>query len=290
MKSNWLIGLVALTCLLSGSFLVWKSFDNKNKVQADVKPDPIKAPTLEEIQRKLPGPGVEPFKINPSKFQHREISVYYVPHPDDEILTFGVPIRNDIQSGREVFLILLSHGESTGAIEKVSRLAKKQLTPKQIGESRVLEFREAARALGVDEPFYHIYNMPGGGYQHDVIQNIALYFEHNFPNVIHNTMSEEDILSDHHIPAKVIGALQKEGKVKQFQTYASVYMDRISKKKQDGYKVYLIRPGDKESLDKAIYAYKIWNPTIGRYSIGNHSVSDQFRALQKDYYARRSPN
>ncbi|WP_044641968.1 PIG-L family deacetylase [Risungbinella massiliensis] len=290
MKSNWLIGLVALTCLFSGSYLVWKSIDNINKVQAESKSVPVKGPTLEELQRKQPGDGVEPLKIDPSKFQHREISIYYVPHPDDEILTFGVPIRNDIQSGRVVFLILLSHGESTGAIDKVSRLAKKKLTPKQIGEARVLEFRDAARSLGVEEPFYHIYNMPGGKYQHDVIQNIALYFEHNFPSVIHNTMSEEDVLSDHHIPAKVIGALQKEGKVKQFQTYSSVYMDRISKKKRDGYKVYLISPHDKESLDQAIHAYKIWNPTTGRYAIGNHSVSDQFRALQQDYYARRSPN
>lgn len=46
--------------------------------------------------------------------------IYFVPHPDDEALTFSVPIMNDIGAGKKVKLVLLSHGEESIAREVVN--------------------------------------------------------------------------------------------------------------------------------------------------------------------------
>lgn len=89
------------------------------------------------------------------------------PHPDDESLCCGGTIRQALNVGAAVHIVWLTSGDS---FELDAALTEHRMRPggaglEQLGERRMNEAKDAARALGVPEGNLHFLGYPDGGLQ-----------------------------------------------------------------------------------------------------------------------------
>jgi LmbE family N-acetylglucosaminyl deacetylase len=234
--------------------------------------------------------GLTKLRISEESLKNKPIAVYYVPHPDDEVLTYGVPIRNDLNAGKVVYLILFTHGEGSAIITKLNKMVSpKKITPREIGVSRVREFLYSADALGIDSTHRDIYDPGKKNFKIGLVKQIALYFESLSTDVTHNGMSQMDVLQEHSMTGKVLNELYKEGKIKKKNTYASIYMSRFAKKQVKGKHIKLKNHKDEHYIESAIMTYNRWDPNNGWYACGYISVSEQFESLDAHKYSVLTP-
>lgn len=252
-------------------------------------------PNMERYQFPL-----QDFAVDPQKLKNKPVAIYFVPHADDEVLTYGVPIRNDIQAGKEVFAVLVSHGDSTGAIVPINKKLKKKLTPRQIGQARITEFRSATTHLGIDDSHKVVYDLLITPKTRDKDRNqltqIITHYAQQFPHAEFKGMSVKDQSPDHTLIGEVLADLKRKRIISKVQVYASVNLVHLcqsnircqNKLKKLGKpevigKVSLAKKEDKANINKAINAYYVWDPKNNRYAIGKHSVPHQFTLLKKNY-------
>jgi LmbE family N-acetylglucosaminyl deacetylase len=295
----------------------------KNKSAAPPAPKQIKAPLKQGINVQnrpilfTPKQTRSPLKPAPSK----KMVIYFSPHPDDEVLTFGIPILNDLRAGKMVYLVLMSSGSHSfarerlnGAYDKESdkrQLAGKRLrdnidgvfhnpykehykdgwlTREKFGEARIREFYLSAAAFGIPRSQVQVFHLANDHFVHSLVRRIFDLYAKEFPDATFVTMSVKDVHPDHSMCGRVLDELRKEHAIKHGINYISITTDRIKKVKIPGsQKVYLTNPADKETLFKAIKAYNTWDPKHGFYAIGYHSVPDEFRLLRKQVYTKTAP-
>ncbi|WP_226536068.1 cell wall-binding repeat-containing protein [Fictibacillus halophilus] len=243
--------------------------------------------------------------------------VYFVPHADDEVLTYGVDIRNMIASGRKVYLVLLSKGEDSGARDiqngvydvesKTPKLAGKpifcwwhgvyhnpieekylhgHISQAEFAQARVEDFFRASLALGVpkssiiDESFYLM------DYNSVTAKKVMEKYISLYPNADFRTMSEYDQHDQHAFLGKVLEQLEAENKVAKYQTkyFVSIYTGRFSgvSLNEKKYAVTLTKASDSSFVKNAIESYKYFYPEQGIYANGYHSVAIQFNSLEED--------
>lgn len=77
-------------------------------------------------------------------------AIFFVPHQDDETLSMGASIITHLNAGRNVYVVLVGDGTSTGARERMCNEGVACLTPEQVGEARDREFIAATSKLGVN--------------------------------------------------------------------------------------------------------------------------------------------
>lgn len=79
------------------------------------------------------------------------ISVYFVPHPDDEVISMGALITKDVQARRTVYVVMATDGADSGSRHTLCESSKGAycLTPQAMGSARQDEFVRATMALGV---------------------------------------------------------------------------------------------------------------------------------------------
>jgi LmbE family N-acetylglucosaminyl deacetylase len=247
----------------------------------------------------------------------KNVVVYLVPHQDDEVLTYSVPILNDMREGKKVYLVLMSEGEGSFARQilngvyedkithrKIARDKRvfcpvhkryhdpkrehyliSYLTPQMLGELRVREFYNSAAALGIpkSQVRLHFLNM----FSYSLVKNAILQEAQNFPNAEFKSMSALDYHPEHAMCGKVLDDLYQKRLIKKPETdFASIYTDRFSKIKLRGYRLYLTNPADADKVRKALQAYKTWNPSKGEYAIGYHSVPEQFDSMTRKIYTK----
>jgi N-acetylmuramoyl-L-alanine amidase len=243
--------------------------------------------------------------------------VYFVPHADDEVLTYGVDIRNMMASGRKVYLVLLSKGEDSGARDiqngvydlesKTPELAEKpifcwwhglyhnpmeenylhgHISQAEFAQARVDDFFRASLALGVpkasiiDESFYLM------DYNSVTAKRVMEKYISLYPNADFRTMSEYDEHDQHAFLGEVLEQLEAENKVAKYQTkyFVSIYTGRFSgvSLNEKKYALTLTKASDSSFVKNAIESYKYFYPEQGIYANGYHSVAIQFNSLEMD--------
>jgi N-acetylmuramoyl-L-alanine amidase len=245
--------------------------------------------------------------------------LYIVPHQDDEILSYGVDIRNELSRGRQVHLILLTRGEDSGSRDIVngkydnesyySNLAGKQvycqihqiyhnpirenyrggyLTTNEFANARTEEYYRALTALGVPVNKIHTEFIPLGQYYGTAIKVIIEKYLATYPNADVRTFSPIDYHNAHALLGKVVKGMENDRIIQRYQAkyFISIYTDRFSavKKPMDIVLNRIENQGDYQYLKNAIATYKRFDPHNGYYAIGYHSVTSQFESLLKDPY------
>src|SRR6516165_10844763 len=86
-------------------------------------------------------------------------TVFYSPHQDDEALGMAGAIREAVETGREVYLVLISNGSPSAALLDrynstfFCALCNQQhsfrYSAQQLVEARLMEFRASSAALGI---------------------------------------------------------------------------------------------------------------------------------------------
>lgn len=241
----------------------------------------------------------------------RNIVIYLVPHADDEVLTFGVPIRNDLRQKKQVYVLLLSKGELSQARDVVNgyydhesnhpyMAGKSQwcqvhkqlhipsaegyqpLSVKAFGEARMKEFLRATSALGVPKRNMFVYELQHGHFGWITMHYIIRDWLKLYPNATFVSMSEIDVQRDHAHVGKVLNRLHRARLIKYKRHYASVATRMKYPELEKKYPIVsLIRKQDKAYLSKAIDVYRIWKPHKGHFALGYHSVKNQFEYLKR---------
>lgn len=247
--------------------------------------------------------------LKPSR--SRNVVIYLVPHADDEVLTFGIPIRNDLHRKKKVFALLLSKGELSQARDVVNgyydhesnhpymagksqwcKLHKRlhipsaegymPLTVEVFGQERVKEFLRATSALGIPKKNTFVYELQHGYFGRVAMNYIIRDWLKLYPNATFVSMSEIDVQRDHAHVGKILNQLHQAKVVKYKRNYASVATRMkypFLEKKHP--RISLIHKKDQANLLKAVDVYRIWEPHQGRFALGYHSVETQFEFLKR---------
>lgn len=247
--------------------------------------------------------------------------LYFVPHEDDEILSFGVNIRNELSKGRDVHLVLMSSGDDSKSRDLINGIFDNEstsgeikgqkywcmwhqryhnpgqenymhghLTRKKYGIRRKEEFNRGSRTLGVPTNNIHANPIPSNLMSREKIRGHIRSYIRKYPNAEIRTMSWFDGQSFHALIGETIRDMQRNGELKHYQVkyITSIYTDRFYpvKNPNETYKVVLNQNSDLTYLNNAIYEYTRFEPRFGYYAIGYHSVPTQFDSLKKSPYTK----
>jgi N-acetylmuramoyl-L-alanine amidase len=247
--------------------------------------------------------------------------VYIVPHQDDEILSYGIDIRNELSKGRDVHLVLLSKGEESGARDIINgtydfesyapylagqrvkcqwhntyhdpskeRYYHGRLSPDEFGDARTDEYYRASKALGVKPENIHTEFISRGSYDGVNVRNVIEKYLASYPDADIRAFSWVDGHSAHALIGRTLRGMQEEGYIQRYraQYLVSIYTDRfysVSMPVQT-IKIHLNNQADKNFLTNAISEYKRFEPAKGIYAVGYHSVTSQFESLEKNIYGK----
>lgn len=194
----------------------------------------------------------------PSK---KPVAVFYIPHQDDELLSFGVAILNHVEKGFDVKLVLYTDGEGSGLVGKMP------LTKKQFGAARDKEFSLSTNFLRVNQRNITYLNMPDGKVTKGMMKNVIQRYEKMYPGARHKAYSYYDQHNDHKVAGQALNELYNAGKVSDARFY--INYGRYNTPGQPEVK----NPGKYlHRLRLAASAYNKNKPAWGYYGIGYKSA------------------
>lgn len=230
-------------------------------------------------------------------------SIFYAPHADDELLQMGVAIREEIDNGHQVIVVLLTDGASSKSRRVLNGDIKCEwhnafhnhqedyrdgfLSKFKYSRARSTEFYHSCLALGVKKENIHLLGFADGGLNKDLVKEIIRYFIELYPAASHNTITYSEEIENHNDHLAAGNALldyYKQGEINDIRFFVKRYCWSFLEKK-DMRLSYMCLKAKKEQrkyLLNAIEAYKCWQPAAGKYACGYHSVADSFNAFEAD--------
>lgn len=206
----------------------------------------------------LGGAGVDAKKPTKPK---KPVAVFYIPHQDDELLSFGVAILNHVERGADVKLVLYTDGEGSGLVNKMG------ITKAEFGAARDKEFRLSTRFLRVKPSNITYLNLPDGTVTKAQMEKIILKYEKMYPGARHKAYSYYDQHNDHKVAGQALNDLYNQGKVSDARFYINYgRYDTPGKPEIRNPKKY------SRNIKMAASAYKKNNPKWGSYAIGYRSA------------------
>ncbi|WP_175990066.1 cell wall-binding repeat-containing protein [Bacillus sp. Marseille-Q1617] len=247
--------------------------------------------------------------------------VYFVPHADDEVLSYAVDIRNMIREGRPTYLVLMSQGEDSfarsiqnGFYDGKDVLPFEQGMPlfchwhkryhdpieesylhghidvETFGELREEDFFRATRALGVPEENIFSHALSKNEFTSENIEGIIKEYIGKYPSADFKTMSKFDGHIQHALIGSTLEEMEQKNELYPFQTsyFVSMYTDRFSSINIPYKNVVITLSNhlDESYIKKGINEYKLFEPENGLYGNGYHSVMSQFNALEKQMFTK----
>ena len=227
----------------------------------------------------------------------RDITLYFAPHQDDELLSMGISVMNSIENS-ETHVILCSDGSKSN-IRKVlnnKRFCKHhfsfhiyKLSVEEFVNARDMEFINSCKSLGVSDCNIHIDEdrTIDGSLSIEKAKDIMIKYLDKYENAKVRTITPFGC-DDQHIDHKNLGyaaiELYNEGKIKDLEFYIEPYFYKeFIEVNPDIEVIYISVDNNKEeNLLNALNSYKVWKPKEGRYCVGYHSTKPYFDQLTKE--------
>lgn len=231
------------------------------------------------IAARLPKAVADPLRALVRAERHRRlpVTIWYIPHPDDETIFMGGAIASERQ--RRHILVLLTKGEASEAILGTNRKLDQPLTREQFVDARDRELRAAAAQLGVAERDIHRAGLPDGDVRGEQVLTLIRRYARRHPQASHRTMSYFDAHPDHAAAGAALREAHARGVVGDAQFHLPVPQvvdERATRVRLDDLAVsYKLA---------ALGEYCVWEPQEGRYALGRRSVSELIS------YQRRTPH
>jgi LmbE family N-acetylglucosaminyl deacetylase len=193
--------------------------------------------------------------------------VFYIPHQDDEALTFGVGIMNHVQGGHNVHVVLLTDGSAS--------VVKTQLgmSDAEFIAARNREFKLSLAIMGVKPENISMRSIKDGALTVAEVETIAKEYEAKYPLAKHKVFSWTDSGSSDHVDSgQALKNLQTQGIVTDVRYYVRrgdnpVGLTLTTETLKDYYKPFLLAVSE---------SYNIVNDRLGFYAIGHQSVPQSF--------------
>lgn len=210
-------------------------------------------------------------ELTSSKEELNEV-IYYIPHQDDEVITFGVSIHDHVVKGHEVHVVLLTDGANSAVRKQLD------LTKEEFSEARNREFDKAVEILGVDHHNVVKKNFSDGALEVEQVEAVIKEYTEKYPNAAHKTFSYYDPHSDHANAGKALKNLIDQGLITDGKFYHGNNFTPLDVDlKKDHYD-----PAYFDIIKAASRAYKDVDIENGMYGIGWKSVPEYFKALEEN--------
>ncbi len=221
--------------------------------------------------------------------------LYFVPHQDDELLTFGIDIANSIKEGCDVHVIVCTDGASSnvrlrlGNREFCTQCGEQHvfdLTREDFTATRDREFYGSCAALGVKRENIHMEDervVDGQLTVEEAKRIISKYLKELGGDCTVCTMypnPPEIQHKDHMRLGFAAKELKDEGVIKNLVLMEEPYVAVIAEHSPDDEPVIIYASDDVAlQIEKAVSEYFLWNPQDKRYAVGFHSVPDEMDQL-----------
>jgi len=228
----------------------------------------------------------------------RKTILYFVPHQDDELLSMGADICNNVLRHNNVHVILCTDGSKLSVRNTLANGEKCSLHPgkhaynlssEDFIKTRDSEFFDSCRAMGVPKINIHITRRRGVDGELTVAQAENII---NFYLILYGRSSTVCTLSftngpsqhiDHQTLGKAANNLLKRGKIQDLRFFVEPYhYEEIA----ENARMIPIEPTfvkassrAQDRIKKAVESYSRWDPSKQRYAVGIHSVQKEFDDL-----------
>jgi LmbE family N-acetylglucosaminyl deacetylase len=247
-------------------------------------------------------------------------------HPDDEILSMGVDIANHVHAGRDVHVLILTRGTASGVLADLNGDAISSwwhtrhdpasegyapLTRDDLGAARIAETRSALGQLGVPQANIHEGGLTDGQVTaadaRSAITEVALTLGPTTSLKGQSFLAAADyaggdVNPDHTAIGSALYQMHKASVVYGTEPWTDVryyhFWERYGTTALSaaGIVGHFVTPYDgpggigARAVEHAIDAFGAWNPVVGSFACGEHSVHSDFDALLADRKALWHPD
>lgn len=229
--------------------------------------------------------------------ENKPVVYYFIPHQDDEVLSFGVSILNHTKTGQDVKVIYCTDGSKSSVRKKLEEglvceehreTHRVSLTEEEFTDARDREAIESCKHLGVKESNIHFapIRIVDGQATVEGCKHIIKEYMKLAPEAKVKTFTPygaETMHKDHKALGKAALELYNEGIIKDMRFYIEPYEIENFRRENPSIKDR-IETADEYGNDlvKALNAYGVWYPCGKRYAIGHHSVKKGFDDAQRE--------
>lgn len=233
---------------------------------------------------------------------HKKTVLYFAPHQDDELLTMGIDICSSLRNNMDVHIVLCTDGSGSVIREKLGdgKTCKKhagthsyKLSAEDFVYARDCEFQESCKFLGIIKQNIHIpaHRPADGKMTIAEAKRLMLHYISALGNncIVCTIAPSNDNRQhpDHKVLGDAATELFNNGKIGLLKLFVEPYIADFQNTDSNEVKSE-IRPvtifalkQEREKLKKATTSYSTWNPEMGQYGIGYHSVTTEFDELLK---------
>jgi LmbE family N-acetylglucosaminyl deacetylase len=233
--------------------------------------------------------------------------VFYAPHPDDELLSFGVIASEYISLGYEVVYVLLTNGATSTAIKLINgelpspgngtrfvykgthnpvASGYKPLTVEDVGRARLTEFKSSAGEMNIGADHIYTFDLLKEDVLHgEDVATAMLTIRELYPDAIHWTMSTMDLHPHHRVAGESLRLMAEANQTRAAYTISRTTWESIEAERKKLNPLipatYFFKPAaDRmQRIRNAALPYNAWNPQAGSFAIGYASVAKQFEDL-----------
>ena len=285
------INLVGTSQSASALTKVKKSGAKKPSAHAVTKPEPTLPNTLDSMVLNSPTKQV----------------VFYAPHPDDELLSFGAIASEYVSLGYEIIYVLLSSGSTSTAIKLINgelnspgngtrfvyrgthnpaSAGYRPLTVEDIGRARVIEFKSSAGEMNIAPDHIFTYDLLKDNELK--VEDVAIAIStvaDIYPQAMHWSMSTVDIHPHHRAVGEALRIVAEQKQLLTAFTISRTTWESLAAERAKFNPnlpaTYWFKPSaDRmQRIRNAALPYNAWNPQAGSYAVGYTSVPKQFEEL-----------
>ncbi|MDO4478500.1 MAG: cell wall-binding repeat-containing protein [Lachnospiraceae bacterium] len=232
-------------------------------------------------------------------------ALYFIPHQDDELLTFSISILKDLAANLDVHVVLLTDGSRSSVFNQLKNRGY-NLTRGAFVRARDTEFTCSLMALGVPEANIHIpeNRLKDSDVSMNIftLKNMMAEYLNEYPDaVVRACYPTSGFATDEHLDHGSVGqmaiTLRREGFIGELILFEDPYryqsLMTVGVPPMNSMTV-AADSEDAAKLKAAVDAYYVWNPKEGRYSIGGLSSDYNFRKLLNNrinyYYVHHDEN
>lgn len=208
-------------------------------------------------------------------------AIFYVPHQDDELVSFGSAIMHHVFAGDDVHLVLCTDGASSNVRDELNgvRLCKAHnrlydfgLSKREFSEARNREYIWSASCMGIPMSNLHFrQEVSDGSLSLGEADSLIREFEQMYPGALHRTFTYTDPHPDHSNLGTALKRLYDSQVVGDARFYIKTgEMQRVDGEWEEA------KPEHLPFLSAANHAYRVFVPSRGVYSIGYLSVPKTF--------------
>lgn len=229
----------------------------------------------------------------------KKTALFFIPHQDDETLTFSPAIQRYIKDGYDVHIILATDGISSSIRENLlngrvvcnihNERHDFKISETEFTRLRDQEYKQALTSLGVKQNNIHIsrFAVKDGTLDKERAKTIISDYLEQYPNSKVFTISNmsQNVYgghNDHYTLGIAAKELYDEGKINNLDLFVEFYVRENFEKKNKNIKLENYYPTNSNQIKRSMYSYTNFDPKHQHYAIGEHSVSQLFNEIEKD--------